>query len=114
MVWFTSPMWPDIFLPGNTRPGVWRWPIEPGERCDSELPWRRVAHGEVPALDRALEALALGDALDVDDLADLEDVALISPPTSLATDRFGAHAEFPQAAAAFHLRLGEVAGEPAC
>src|SRR5690606_1908753 len=35
----SEPMWPDIFLPGNTRPGVWRWPIEPGERCDSELPW---------------------------------------------------------------------------
>src|SRR5690606_22892791 len=37
-VWLTAPMWPDIFLPGNTRPGVWRWPIEPGARCDSELP----------------------------------------------------------------------------
>src|SRR5690606_22840871 len=36
---WTEPMWPDIFLPGNTRPGGWRWPIEPGERCDSELPW---------------------------------------------------------------------------
>src|SRR5690606_16107845 len=35
----SAPMWPDIFLPGNTRPGVCRWPIEPGERCDSELPW---------------------------------------------------------------------------
>src|SRR5690348_15201031 len=34
----TLPMWPAIFLPGNTRPGVWRWPIEPGARCDSELP----------------------------------------------------------------------------
>jgi len=22
----------------HTRPGVWRWPIEPGARCDSELP----------------------------------------------------------------------------
>src|SRR5690606_11777599 len=33
---------------------------------------RRVAHAEVPALDRALEALALGYTLDVDDLADLE------------------------------------------
>src|SRR5690606_27660576 len=35
-----------------------------------------VTHAEVPALDRALEALALGDALDVDDLAGLEDVGL--------------------------------------
>ena len=25
-------------LPGNTRPGVWRWPMAPGARCDSELP----------------------------------------------------------------------------
>src|SRR5579864_7681101 len=32
----------------------------------------RVAHREVPALDRALEALALGDARDVDFLAGLE------------------------------------------
>ena len=32
-------MWPDMCLPGNTRPGVWRWPMEPGERCDSEVPW---------------------------------------------------------------------------
>src|SRR5690606_11389633 len=36
---WTEPMWPDIFLPGNTRPGVCRWPIEPGARCDSEVPW---------------------------------------------------------------------------
>src|SRR5690606_38027803 len=35
-----------------------------------------ITHGEVVALDRALEALALGHALDVDDLADLEDVGL--------------------------------------
>ncbi len=35
----SSPMCPDIFLPLNTRPGVWHWPIEPGARCDSELPW---------------------------------------------------------------------------
>ncbi len=34
----TAPMWPDMRLPGNTRPGVWRWPIEPGARCDTESP----------------------------------------------------------------------------
>src|SRR5690606_14018 len=39
VVWVSAPMWPDSFLPGNTRPGVCRWPIEPGLRCDSELPW---------------------------------------------------------------------------
>ena len=32
-------MWPDMRLPLNTRPGVWRWPMEPGARCDTELPW---------------------------------------------------------------------------
>src|SRR5690606_9258864 len=35
----TLPMWPDIFLPLNTRPGDWFCPIEPGARCDTELPW---------------------------------------------------------------------------
>src|SRR5690606_25844379 len=34
-----APMWPAMRLPGNTRPGVCRWPIEPGARCDTELPW---------------------------------------------------------------------------
>ena len=29
MVRFLTPMWPDMRLPLNTRPGVWRWPIEP-------------------------------------------------------------------------------------
>ena len=31
-------MCPDMRLPGKTRPGVWRWPIEPGARCETELP----------------------------------------------------------------------------
>src|SRR5690606_37987900 len=39
VVCVSAPMWPDFFLPGNTQPGVWRWPIDQGERCDSELPW---------------------------------------------------------------------------
>ena len=34
----TLPMWPDMRLPGNTRPGVWRWPIEPGARWNTEAP----------------------------------------------------------------------------
>src|SRR5690606_3787101 len=25
VLWRTAPMWPAIFLPGNTRPGLWRW-----------------------------------------------------------------------------------------
>src|ERR1700679_452376 len=38
MVRFLTPIWPDMRLPLNTRPGVWRWPMEPGARCDTELP----------------------------------------------------------------------------
>src|SRR5205814_6095273 len=34
-----TPMWPDMRRPLNTRPGVWRWPMEPGARCERELPW---------------------------------------------------------------------------
>src|SRR5690606_18228773 len=70
----------------------------------------RVAHGEVPALDRALETLALGHALDVDHLADLEDVG-----ADLATElEVGQLAvldpELPQATAGFDLGLGQVPG----
>ena len=72
----TTPMWPDMRLPGNTRPGVWRWPIEPGARCDSELPCDAYWPREVVALDRAGEALADRDAGDVDELARLEQVDL--------------------------------------
>src|SRR5690606_13888344 len=39
MVRVTSPMWPVIFLPGNTRPGSWAIPMEPGTRWEIELPW---------------------------------------------------------------------------
>src|SRR5690606_9173304 len=71
---------------------------------------RRVAHAEVPALDRALEALALGDALDVDDLADLEDVGLDFTTDLEVGDLVVGHAQFPQAATGFDLGLGQVAG----
>ena len=36
---FTSPRWPGILLPGNTRPGSCAMPIEPGVLCETELPW---------------------------------------------------------------------------
>ncbi len=36
---FSWPIWPAIFLPLNTLPGSWRWPVEPCERCDTETPW---------------------------------------------------------------------------
>src|SRR5690606_3482470 len=71
---------------------------------------RRVAHGEVPALDRALEALALGDALDVDGLAFAEDVGLDLAAHFVGTDLVGFDAQLPQATAGFHLGLGQVAG----
>ena len=32
-------MCPAIFLPLNTRPGSWRLPVEPCERCATETPW---------------------------------------------------------------------------
>ena len=33
------PIWPAIFLPLNTRPGSWHWPVDPIARWDIELPW---------------------------------------------------------------------------
>ena len=38
MVLVTSPRWPDIFLPGNTRPGSCAIEIEPGTLCERLLP----------------------------------------------------------------------------
>src|SRR5690606_38936559 len=71
---------------------------------------RGVAHAEVPALDRALEALALGHALDVDLLAHLEDVGLDLAAHLEAADLVVGDAELPQATARLHLGLGQVAG----
>ena len=34
-----APMWPAIFLFLKTRPGSWRLPVEPCERCETETPW---------------------------------------------------------------------------
>ncbi len=34
----TLPRWPDIFLPGNTRPGSCAIEIEPGTLCERLLP----------------------------------------------------------------------------
>ena len=38
VVFVTLPRWPDIFLPGNTRPGSWAIEIEPGTLCERLLP----------------------------------------------------------------------------
>ena len=34
----TAPMWPAIFLPLNTLPGSWHWPVEPCERWLIDTP----------------------------------------------------------------------------
>src|SRR5690606_33913370 len=69
-----------------------------------------IAHTEVVALDGALEALTLGDALDVYRLADFKDVCLDFATDGEIADLCVFNAELPQATARFHLRLGEVAG----
>src|ERR1700679_2591292 len=38
MVRFLTPMWPDMRLPLNTRPGVWGWQMEPGAGCEPGFP----------------------------------------------------------------------------
>ena len=65
------PIWPGPLMPLNTRAGSAEAPIEPGARTLCE-PWRP-GPVKVVALDRALEALALGDARDLDPLTGLED-----------------------------------------
>src|SRR5690348_12629551 len=71
---------------------------------------RGIAHREVPALDRALETLALGHAGDVHHLPDLEYlVGLDFGTDSILAGVRVRQTEFPQAAARLHLRLGEVA-----
>ena len=69
-------MWPAMRVPLKTRAGVAQAPIEPGERCLRWVPWERRQAFEVVALHASGEALSLGDADDVDDLAGLEDVRL--------------------------------------
>src|SRR3546814_20483111 len=71
---------------------------------------RRVAHLEVPALDRALETLALGHALDVDALAHLEDVGLDLAANAAVRDPVVVQSQPPQATAGFALGLGQLPG----
>ena len=56
----TAPMWPDIFLPLNTRPGVWFWPMGAGHAMGLGIAVGGVLAVEVVALDGAGEALADG------------------------------------------------------
>ena len=73
--WVTRllPIWPGPRMPLNTRDGVADAPIEPGRAHVVRAVADRAA-AEVVALDRALEALALRGAGDLDALALLEDV----------------------------------------
>src|SRR5690606_14294614 len=82
VVWVTWPMWPAIFLPGNTRPGVCRWPIEPGERCDSELPWVASPMVKFQRLIVPWKPLPLVTPWTSTIWPSLKMSALISPPTS--------------------------------
>ena len=70
-------MWPDMRLPGNTRPGVWRWPIEPGRAVRRrESPWLAMPPAKLWRFMTPAIALADRGAGDVDDLAYLEQVDL--------------------------------------
>ena len=71
--WVTRllPIWPGPRMPLKTREGVAEAPIEPGARTLWE-PWGLGTAGEVVALDRALEAPALGGPGDLHAGADLE------------------------------------------
>src|SRR5262249_43063996 len=35
----STPIWPGIFLFLNVRPGSWRPPVDPIERCEIDTPW---------------------------------------------------------------------------
>ena len=69
-------MRPAMRLPGNTRPGVWRWPIEPGELVHDRSAVACHAAGETVPLHHARIALADSGAGDIYDLAFLEEVDL--------------------------------------
>ena len=65
----TAPMWPAIFLPLNTLPGSWHWPVEPCAAVADRHAVRCPEAAEVVPLHAAGEALADRGAGDVDELA---------------------------------------------
>jgi hypothetical protein len=103
-------MWPDIFLPGNTRPGVWRWPSEPGARCDSELPWVASPMRKFQRLMVPWKPLPLVTPWTSTIWPDFEDVGLDLAADGEVADLVGFHAQLPQATTGFDLGLGQVAG----
>src|SRR5579859_1001082 len=69
-----------------------------------------VTHGEVVALDGALEALALRHAGDVNNLTHLEHVVSLDLGAhAVLAEIFGSHAELPQTTTRLDLRLCVVA-----
>ena len=103
-------MWPDMRLPRNTRPGVWRWPMEPGVRCETETPCEALWPREVVALHRAGEALADGGARDIHHGTDLEHVGLDLGAGLQIRAFFLGEAELDERTARSNARLAEVAG----
>jgi hypothetical protein len=111
MVRLRTPMWPDMRLPLNTRPGVWRWPIEPGCAVRDRVAVGLHAAREVVALHGAGKALADRGAGDVDDLARREhvDLELAAQPSASPSPLL--QAEFLGGVAGGDIGLGEMAGK---
>ena len=114
MVRFTLPRWPDMRLPGNTRPGSCAMPIEPELLCESELPCEARFEREVVALDHAGVALADRGAGNIDLLPGCEHVDLELGADLEVADASARDAELAQLAAGFDARLGEVARHAPC
>jgi len=96
---------------GNTRAGLWFWPVEPGLLCEIELPWLARLDEKWWRFDHAGETLADRDAPDVHLLADLEDLDADLAADLQAGEVLGLGAEFAQRVARFDSRLGEVSGK---
>jgi len=69
---FYRTQWPDMRLPGKTRPGSCAMPMEPGTFVGTRITVTSTVRREVVALDNARETLADGRAGDVHQLTDLE------------------------------------------
>ena len=64
-----APIWPAIFLFLKTRPGSWRLPVEPCERCETETPWVARRPLKPQRFIAPAKPLPWVHALDVDQLA---------------------------------------------
>ena len=98
-------------LPGNTRPGSWRWPVEPCVRVVIELPcvsrleekwWRLMTPAKplpmvVPCTSTVCPTLKISTP--------------ILPPTFSSASSLASARNSLQRVARFHRRLGEVPGE---